>query len=110
MREARIILPNRRSNCHKLLGRMLANEFGGFTRLAGHGHWVDPRGEDCVEDVFIYHVAVPSCSVTVLRRLWNIAREIGHIAKQQCIYLVMPTGSVFLVEPDAEFDARPGEG
>lgn len=93
MREARIILPtaDNLSSVHSDLRRKLAATFGGYTATPSYGGWIAPDGELVEEPGIAYDVAVPDNAANDLR---NIARDIGHAAHQQSMYLRLPSGTV----------------
>jgi hypothetical protein len=102
MREARIILPHNSKilSVHEWLRRTLVDEFGGYTWTSGTGAWCDERGEVVQEPVWIYDVAVPDCSLLTHSRLHKIAETAAILARQDCVYLRLPSGEVrFVPQP-----------
>ncbi len=107
MREARIIIPQSAKAAARHIEARLMAAYEGWTRSKGRGAWYSPdRGahSELIERVYIYDVAVNSCSATVCERLWSIAAKAAEYGNQTCVYLRLPTGSVHLVEPESEFD------
>ncbi len=104
MREARIIIPQSAKAAARHIETRLMEAYEGWTRSKGRGAWLSDSG--WFKRVYIYDVAVSSCSVTVCSRLWNIAAKAAEIDSQECVYLRLPTCSVYLVKAGTEFDTQ----
>lgn len=106
MREARIIVPNKPEHHHvaRELRHKLAHSFGGYTETIGYGGWVDPRGELIAEAVIVYDVAMADTAenVTAIRAL---ADHVRVAARQQAVYLRLPSGNVEFIEAPASVEA-----
>jgi len=104
MFEARVILPNQDnhgndiSHVHNRLGFMLADKFGGFTRQATCGGYVNGDGELQVEHGLAYDVAMPADKPN-LDYIRAVAEWAANAADQECVYLRTPTGHVEFVQP-----------
>ena len=102
MQEARIILPlsdndgEALETVHDSLTEKLADIFGGFTRHNGIGGWRSPNGAMYREAVALYDVACEP-SLDNLFKLRQLAQWLKGAARQQAIYLRMPTGHVEFV-------------
>lgn len=99
MREARIVLPVQNGNAnapeHTWLRSKLCRQFGGFTESIGRGGWISPIGETIVEPISIYDVAMDGDG----QELIAIARQVGEMAAQDCVYVRLPDGAVEFVHP-----------
>lgn len=83
------------------LRNMLLDSFGGFTESDARGAWRDPADSKLyVEPVTRFDVACEdnSESESSLRR---IAAHMAREARQVCIFLVLPSGSVEFVEAES---------
>ncbi len=99
MREARLILPERDNDgnsltgVHEALQDRLCDAFGGFTLTYGKGGWKNDAGLLFREAVYIYDVAVKDAGAG----LRQIAQDLRVAARQEAVYLRLPTGDVVFV-------------
>lgn len=97
MREARIIAVAEYEEARLALEHALLAAFGGFTRCETFGAWRDDTGRDHIERGFAYAVACEPTAATE-NKLRRIAQAYCVAAKQLCVYLRLPNGSVEFVE------------
>lgn len=102
MKEGRIILPvngndgEPLTHQHFCLRIALIKAFNGFTETAGRGGWTNSKGAQVLEDVMVYDVAgYPSDNVVLI----SIAKEVGAMAGQECVYVRDFDGRVELISP-----------
>lgn len=103
MREALIILPIQGNDgtdlsaAHAALAKDICRTFGGATISEARGMWIDPTGRLFDEPVRQYAVACEdnAASVAALR---GMADGIGRVARQQSMYLRLPSGDVEIRE------------
>jgi hypothetical protein len=110
-REARLILPaaGEIASIREIESR-LVSAFGGFTKVTGWGAWRDPNGLTDAEAVYVYDIACPAFDASEPDRAWlgseialrEIARDAARLLKQECIYVRMPFGDVYLIRPDGK--------
>lgn len=105
-REARIILPVFDNEgvdlgaVHSDLKRHVCEAFGGFTATPSMGGWLSPTGKLHEEPGIAYDIACEdtATSRTVLRQ---IAFYLALEARQECIYLRLPSGRVEFVQTES---------
>jgi hypothetical protein len=103
MREARIILPVNDNEHHVLeeihnkLRKMLCLSFGGYTAQSVYGGWVSDTGEVFEEPSIAYDVAMDPDPAKE-EALRNIAKQVGHEAKQLAMYVRHASGEVEILE------------
>ena len=103
LREARIILPMRDNAGEPLyrvkdaLARELGAAFGGYTLLtSGHGSWNNAKGGEVSEYIWIFDVAAADNTFND-ELLTQIAASLKISARQDAIYLRLPSGEVHFV-------------
>lgn len=97
-KEARIIAVEGYPEAQKNLELRLLHRFGGFTKVASEGAWIDPAtGKIYREPGWIYDVAIEDDA-----EAWASLRDAAEIycyeAEQLCVYLRLPNGQVEFVE------------
>ena len=65
--------------------------FGGFTAYEVQGGWMDYSGRICQDASVSYHIAMDDMGPIKLRAL---AQAAAHELKQECIFIVLPSGEV----------------
>jgi hypothetical protein len=101
MREAKIICPFKDNDGkpvdHIVYGasKALINAFGGCTEFIAYGSWANDKDEIIHEPVTVLIVACNDTAET-MDTLDAIADHIGYKAKQQCVYVQYPNGTVVL--------------
>jgi hypothetical protein len=105
-REARIILPVYDNDgvdlaaVHTDLKRHVCEAFGGYTATPSLGGWLSPTGKIHEEPGVAYDIA---CEDTAKARseLREIAFWLAVGARQECIYLRLPSGRVEFVQTES---------
>lgn len=99
-KEARIIAVAGYPEAQKNLELRLLRRFGGYTKVASEGAWIDPAtGEIYREPGWIYDVALED-DAEAWASLRGVAKFFCHEAEQICVYLRLPNGQVEFVERD----------
>jgi hypothetical protein len=99
--EAKLIIPNTAKSpgdaarALQVTCRDCAAAFGGYTVTQGDGGWMDPAGVLITEPVSILTVACEN-TIAAMDILDTIADNVGHWARQDCIYIVYPNGRVYI--------------
>ncbi len=93
MRQATIIVPSSEQAALSYAKRQAAKLFGGYTITQGQGGWIDASGALIDEPVSILTIACEPCEAANAK-LDHIADEIGHIGRQDAVFVSYPTGDV----------------
>lgn len=112
LREARIVMPFAgdrlvATKVHDKLQRQFCEAFGGYTKFAGSGGWVNSRGELLNDTNIIYDVAVDSDRDAPWELIARFAIEAGTALDQKSVYVRYPNGEVDIiniVKVDEGFD------
>ena len=98
MREARVVLPVKAGDlAHRWLGKRLLADFGGYTRTAACGAWVDDKGDEQTEENYCYDVAM-SDEPTSDWALLAIVDNLFQRTDEQAIYVRGRDGSVSIID------------
>lgn len=81
---------------HGMLQQHLAKTFGGWTRVAAMGGWMD-KGTAYVEQVAVYHVAVARDEFSIAMLL-DIADMFGRAASQLAVFVTLPNNEARVID------------
>ena len=96
-RIAQIILPKFDNDgkslawCHEQYQKAFCVCFGGYTAYNVRGGWMNDDGELYRDESIAYHIAMDDMGPIKLRAL---AQAAAHELKQECIFIVLPSGEV----------------
>lgn len=104
MRLAQIILPERDNDgeslegVHAQLRKQLAEKFGGYTALKTVGGWIDQRSGKLFEEIgTTYQIGMADTGANSAT-LRHIAYNIGIMARQLAVAIVLPSGEFEIIE------------
>lgn len=103
LREMKIILPMvdnqgaSLSHIHNQLKRELCQTYGGYTSVASSGGWLNDDGDLIEDNSITYIVAAMALNEYETTGFIDTVRHYATLAKQDCIYAQLASGSVLFV-------------